>query len=184
MFTDNPRSRHIEGMKRFILALTLLSSLSSDDNSVAISGVVGTRRTIVCSENTLSSDITSAIDTSGSSEELIGSIEINLFNNNTSESGKVQLANTEYANSKFRVLKVTDDDVQVKISIKASKETDGTASDPYRTLTPAAEVLLRDPTTTVVDEKIVLEFYAVDDADNSTSDGAYTGNFLVFWEDD
>jgi len=171
-------------MFRFLLLLFFFSNVSSLDNSVAVDGTIDEYRFVMLSQNTLSGDVDSVADT-GSDEFLMGSIEINIFNN--TDTGVVYIQNSEYKDSKFFCLGKNSDD-QIEMRIKASKNTDGTTADPYRTVTPADGAVLRDTTSDTsgltFNEKIIIEFYTIDSTSNVLTSGTtYGASYSFYWLD-
>ena len=172
-------------MKNLSFFLLFFSYIISDDYSIEIDGTIGTSRFIMLSENTLSNSA-NGLDTTGSDEFLLGSVEINLFNNNVTGTDRVYLENLEYdeANAIF-CAKNTGNNGQVRIEVTTNKDSNGnlyTSGD--QDLTAAPKVLIRTTTTNIVDEKMVLKFYAKDDPNNDPSlSGSYTAHFQFTWED-
>lgn len=167
-------------MQYFLFFIFLSCLISSDDKSVEMDGTIGDFRYIMLSENTLGNKVED-LSTSGSDQYLIGSIEINLFNN--IDGGSVYITNLEYQDSIFRALQNGSLNNQIRVSITSNTNTDGTVSSPAYTLTPAKKTLIRTTTGTVIDEKITLRFYAKNDPDNSLANGNFLSHFTFIWED-
>ncbi len=172
-------------MKNLSLFLLFFSYIASDDYSIEIDGTIGTSRFIMLSENTISNSA-NGLDTTGSDEFLLGSVEINLFNNSVSGTDRVYIENLEYdeANDLF-CAKSIGSNGQIRIEVTTNRDTNGNLyTSGSQTLTAAPKVLIRTTTTTIVDEKTTLTFYAADDPNNDPSGtGSYTSHFQFTWED-
>ena len=173
-------------MCTLICLLLLLSQISSDDHSVEIAGNIGTMRTVLLSENTISNDDFD-VTTSGSGEHLLGSIEINIFSNEES-SGLVYMSNIEFQDGKFRSIQEVDEAIRVAVRTDTNPST-GATEDPTLLLSSTNNpVTIRDPSADTggvgFDERIHLEFYSQDDVDNSLNDGVYFAHFDFYWSDD
>ncbi|MCH9622118.1 MAG: hypothetical protein S4CHLAM20_15530 [Chlamydiia bacterium] len=169
-------------MWRIIFIILLFSKISSEDQSVTVDGTVDTSRFVMLSENTLSALGDDVLDT-GSGEHLIGSIEIITFNN--VDTGTVYIQNLEYKDDLFMSVGELDTDNQILLRVKSNREEDGSIASPYRTITPADPAVIRDPDTTgtPLNEKTILEFYALDSTSNVLASVAYEAHFTLVWGD-
>lgn len=172
-------------MNKFLLFLLFFRTIISDDYSVEINSTIGASRFIMLSENTISNEATS-IDTTGSDEFLLGSIEINLFNNSVSGTDRVYIENLEYdqTNAIFCAKSISSNG-QLRIEVSINRNTNGNLyTSGSQDITPAPKALIRSTTTNIVNEKTILTFYAKDDPNNDPSlIGSYTSNFQFTWED-
>lgn len=165
----------------FFLFLLCFLNISSEDYSVQVDGTISVSRFIVLSENTLSGQA-NGIDSSGDTTYLLGSIEVNLQNTSGS-GGNAYLSNIEFdsANTLFRVVGLNGAMQQLKIKIESDTNiTTGAAE--TTNISPADPALFRDTSSASDNERIILTFYAQDNAHN-TSGAKFYGNFLFYWTD-
>ena len=166
----------------FFLFLLCFLHISSEDYSVQVDGTISVSRFIVLSENTISGQA-NGIDTSGTTTYLLGSIEVNLQNTNSS-GGTAYLSNIEFdsTHSLFRVVGLNGTMQQLKITIES--DTNITTGALQTTpINPENAAPFRETSAASDNERIVLTFYAQDNAHN-TSGAKFYGSFLFYWTDE
>lgn len=165
----------------FILTL-LCFPVSTNDHVMNLDGTVGEFRFAMLSLNTLGEKV-DTLATSGSDTHLIGSIEINLFNN--VGSGSVYLSNYEYNNSLdiFTAINPNNSDSQIELRVDSDTNTNGTPSDPPRVITAEKKALLLTTIGEITNTRIIIDIYAKDSVNNVLTSDNYYANFSIDWED-
>ena len=147
-----------------------------------IDGTIGEYRFVLLSNNTLANKIED-LSSTGSEKYLIGSIEINLFNNKNS--GKVYLTNLEYDKEHdiFTACDTANNNSQICIEIFSNKNTDGSIASPPREVSAENKALLLVTSEQIQNEKMIINFYAADNLNNHLSGKNYDAHFSFLWED-
>lgn len=170
----------------FLLLLLSYTHISSEDYSVELNGTVGAVRFVMLSENTVSCEAAFTQSTDGA-EFLLGTVQLNLFDNTSSGGGDVYMDNFEYIEDMWRAILPANGGVpqggtkneQVRLTIYDLADTSGAP------ISDAANPYLVYTTTNNITENVTVElaFYATNDTENSTENGTFYGNFQFTWTD-
>lgn len=161
----------------FFILFLYHAGLSTDDYSVEVDGTIGAIRFVMLSENTINNEANVNQSTSGN-EYVLGSVQLNLFDNTGSGGGDVYMSNFEYIADTWRAVLPGDSSEQVRLEIDSSLNTSSARLDDSQN-----PVLLTTTGGNVENQKFTLTFYAVDDIQNSTKNGPFYGNFQFYWTD-
>lgn len=169
----------------YLFCFFFISLFSNNEHhQVNIDGTMGEHRFILLSKNTIAQNIED-ISTTGTEKTLIGSIEINIFNNK--DSGKVYMNNFQFdqTNQLFCARNPQKSKSKVAIEVFCNKSTDGTTlpENNPRVITPDSNALLLETDSTTQNQTMILYFYAEDNPNNELSSDSFIANFSFIWKD-
>lgn len=149
----------------------------TQDYVMDLMGTIGSTRYVLVHTHSVVKGVTTPVD----SDQLLGSCEINLFNNQADGELIVVTPQFDRDNSIRRLVQMENQTDQLKLKITINRNSAGEIQGSPITIADVAEPVIRTTTATIENESTILYFYATNHADNSTASGRYIANIFLTW---